>query len=167
MKRNTNPSDKDLQSKKGKPIEDEPLIGASSNVRQEAMDEGAAIDERSQPNNIPAAVLEYDTESHPKEAEDDSEEDVDGRTSKDYYFDSYAHHAIHEEMLKDEVRTKTYEMAIMQNKHLFQDKVGIVNTSGLRLATLVAAHSFARCSSCSHVSFESPPYECCFRVDCA
>ena len=44
-------------------------------------------------------------------------------TSRDYYFDSYAHHAIHEEMLKDEVRTKTYEMAIMQNKHLFQDKV--------------------------------------------
>lgn len=45
------------------------------------------------------------------------------RTSKDYYFDSYAHHAIHEEMLKDEVRTRTYEMAIMHNKHLFKDKV--------------------------------------------
>ena len=25
-------------------------------------------------------------------------------TSKDYYFDSYAHFGIHEEMLKDEVR---------------------------------------------------------------
>ncbi|KAL3905505.1 MAG: hypothetical protein SGARI_004427 [Bacillariaceae sp.] len=47
----------------------------------------------------------------------------DERTSKDYYFDSYAHHAIHEEMLKDEVRTKTYEMAIMQNKYLFKDKI--------------------------------------------
>jgi hypothetical protein len=45
------------------------------------------------------------------------------RTSQDYYFDSYAHHAIHEEMLKDEVRTRTYEMAICQNKHLFHDKV--------------------------------------------
>lgn len=52
----------------------------------------------------------------------DNDDDPD-RTSKDYYFDSYAHHAIHEEMLKDEVRTRTYEMAIMQNKHLFQDKV--------------------------------------------
>jgi hypothetical protein len=50
---------------------------------------------------------------------------ADERTSKDYYFDSYAHHGIHEEMLKDEVRTRTYEMAIMQNKHLFQDKVRI------------------------------------------
>lgn len=44
-------------------------------------------------------------------------------TSKDYYFDSYAHHAIHEEMLKDSVRTKTYQMAILQNPHLFKDKV--------------------------------------------
>lgn len=48
-------------------------------------------------------------------------------TSKDYYFDSYAHHAIHEEMLKDDVRTRTYEMAIMQNKHLFHDKVRILS----------------------------------------
>jgi len=52
---------------------------------------------------------------------DDNDDD---RTSKDYYFDSYAHHAIHEEMLKDEVRTRTYEQAILQNKHMFQDKVG-------------------------------------------
>lgn len=47
----------------------------------------------------------------------------DDKTSKDYYFDSYSHHAIHEEMLKDEVRTRTYEMAIKQNAHLFQGKV--------------------------------------------
>jgi type I protein arginine methyltransferase len=52
-----------------------------------------------------------------------SEESCDDRTSKDYYFDSYSHHAIHEEMLKDEVRTKTYEMAILENKHLFKNKV--------------------------------------------
>lgn len=57
--------------------------------------------------------------------EDDTS--VEDRTSKDYYFDSYAHHAIHEEMLKDEVRTKTYQMAIMENKHLFQDKVRACN----------------------------------------
>lgn len=35
----------------------------------------------------------------------DVEEEED-KTSSDYYFDSYAHHAIHEEMLKDEVRTR-------------------------------------------------------------
>jgi protein arginine N-methyltransferase 1 len=45
----------------------------------------------------------------------------DDRTSKDYYFDSYAHHAIHEEMLKDEVRTRTYQSAILDNRHLFKD----------------------------------------------
>jgi len=62
-------------------------------------------------------------------ADDDDGEDSEvpseahDRTSKDYYFDSYAHHAIHEEMLKDEVRTRTYQMAILQNKHLFKDKV--------------------------------------------
>ena len=44
-------------------------------------------------------------------------------TSKDYYFDSYAHFGIHEEMLKDEVRTLTYRNSIWHNKHLFQDKV--------------------------------------------
>ena len=30
---------------------------------------------------------------------------------------------IHEEMLKDEVRTKSYRDAIYQNKHLFRDKI--------------------------------------------
>jgi protein arginine N-methyltransferase 1 len=30
------------------------------------------------------------------------------KTSADYYFDSYSHFGIHEEMLKDSVRTRTY-----------------------------------------------------------
>jgi protein arginine N-methyltransferase 1 len=47
----------------------------------------------------------------------------DTHTSKDYYFDSYSHHGIHEEMLKDEVRTRTYQMAMLNNKHLFEGKV--------------------------------------------
>lgn len=44
-------------------------------------------------------------------------------TSKDYYFDSYAHFGIHEEMLKDEVRTLTYRNSMYDNKHLFKGKV--------------------------------------------
>ena len=40
-----------------------------------------------------------------KKLEDLTSEEM---TSKDYYFDSYAHFGIHEEMLKDEVRTLTY-----------------------------------------------------------
>ena len=35
-------------------------------------------------------------------------------TSKDYYFDSYAHFGIHEEMLKDEVRTLGYRKSMYQ-----------------------------------------------------
>lgn len=39
------------------------------------------------------------------------------------YFTSYDHHGIHEEMLKDDVRTKSYQNAIYQNHHIFKDKV--------------------------------------------
>lgn len=46
-------------------------------------------------------------------------------TSRDYYFDSYAHFGIHEEMLKDEVRTLTYRNAMYHNKHLFKGKVSL------------------------------------------
>lgn len=66
-----------------------------------------------------------------------NEDDDDDRTSKDYYFDSYAHHAIHEEMLKDEVRTRTYQTAIMQNKHLFQDKVRFCMDRSIRRFTVI------------------------------
>lgn len=45
---------------------------------------------------------------------------VEEMTSRDYYFDSYAHFGIHEEMLKDEVRTLTYRNSMYHNKHLFQ-----------------------------------------------
>ncbi|KAI9821379.1 MAG: type I protein arginine N-methyltransferase Rmt1 [Thelocarpon impressellum] len=43
--------------------------------------------------------------------------------SEVHYFNSYNHHGIHEEMLKDEVRTKSYQNAIYQNRHLFKDKI--------------------------------------------
>jgi hypothetical protein len=83
----------------------------------------------------PAAVVAEKEDHHRKvvateeEYSSTSSSADDDRTSKDYYFDSYAHHAIHEEMLKDEVRTKTYELAILNNKHLFQDKVCTRNIS--------------------------------------
>jgi len=47
----------------------------------------------------------------------------DDMTAADYYFDSYAHFGIHEEMLKDEVRTQTYRKSILDNTHLFKGKV--------------------------------------------
>jgi predicted RNA methylase len=77
----------------------------------------------------------------------------DDRTSKDYYFDSYSHHGIHEEMLKDEVRTRTYQMAILNNKHLFENKIVLDVGCGTGILSMFAvqagaAHVYAvDCSS--------------------
>jgi len=62
----------------------------------------------------------------------------------DYYFDSYSHFGIHEEMLKDEVRTKSYRNAIYNNKHLFQDKVVLEVGSGTGILCLFAAKAGAK-----------------------
>jgi predicted RNA methylase len=75
---------------------------------------------------------------------DTVEASKDTHTSKDYYFDSYAHHAIHEEMLKDEVRTLTYQMAIMHNKHLFQDKIVLDVGCGTGILSMFACKAGAK-----------------------
>ncbi|XP_076303993.1 protein arginine N-methyltransferase 1-like [Tachypleus tridentatus] len=64
-------------------------------------------------------------------------------TSKDYYFDSYAHFGIHEEMLKDEVRTLTYRNAMYHNKHLFRGKVVLDVGSGTGILCMFAAKAGA------------------------
>lgn len=67
-------------------------------------------------------VTEASTASATVEVKDKKLEDLTSTemTSKDYYFDSYAHFGIHEEMLKDEVRTLTYRNSMWHNKHLFK-----------------------------------------------
>lgn len=46
---------------------------------------------------------------------------ADAAGGSDYYFDSYAHLGIHEEMIKDTVRTNTYRTAILgMASHLWQ-----------------------------------------------
>jgi len=65
-------------------------------------------------------------------------------TSKDYYFDSYAHFGIHEEMLKDEVRTKSYRDAICQNSYLFKDKIVLDVGCGTGILSMFAAQAGAR-----------------------
>jgi len=65
-------------------------------------------------------------------------------TSKDYYFDSYAHFGIHEEMLKDEVRTLTYRNAIYHNRHLFKDKIVLDVGSGTGILAMFAAKAGAK-----------------------
>lgn len=68
---------------------------------------------------------------------------ADEMTSKDYYFDSYAHFGIHEEMLKDEVRTRTYRNSMYYNKHLFKGKTVLDVGSGTGILCMFAAKAGA------------------------
>jgi len=64
-------------------------------------------------------------------------------TSGDYYWNSYAHFGIHEEMLKDEVRTKSYRNSILNNRHLFKDKVVLDVGCGTGILSMFAAKAGA------------------------
>merc|ERR1712119_141053 len=69
---------------------------------------------------------------------------IEEMTSKDYYFDSYAHFGIHEEMLKDEVRTETYRKSILDNTHLFKDKIVLDVGCGTGILSMFAAKAGAK-----------------------
>ncbi|XP_022893238.1 protein arginine N-methyltransferase 1.1-like [Olea europaea var. sylvestris] len=90
---------------------------------------------------------------------DDSAIDGD-KTSADYYFDSYSHFGIHEEMLKDVVRTKTYQSVIYKNRFLFKDKVVLDVGAGTGILSLFCAKAGAKhvyaveCSSMADMAEE-------------
>jgi protein arginine N-methyltransferase 1 len=65
-------------------------------------------------------------------------------TSADYYFNSYSHFGIHEEMLKDQVRMKNYRNSILQNKHLFRGKVVLDVGCGTGILCMFAAKAGAK-----------------------
>jgi len=65
-------------------------------------------------------------------------------TSKDYYFDSYAHFGIHEEMIKDNVRTRTYKNSMLMNRHLFKDKIVLDVGCGTGILSMFAARAGAK-----------------------
>lgn len=62
----------------------------------------------------------------------------------DYYYDSYSYFAIHEDMLKDQVRTLAYKNAILKNPTLFQDKVVLDVGCGTGILSMFAATCGAR-----------------------
>ncbi|KAH7572167.1 hypothetical protein JRO89_XS04G0214400 [Xanthoceras sorbifolium] len=124
-----------------------------------------AEDETAVTSNLEDSVVATDIAT-----EDESMCDVDGslvdggdnKTSADYYFDSYSHFGIHEfhaiflfdsslissplklqEMLKDVVRTKTYQNVIYQNKFLFKDKVVLDVGAGTGILSLFCAKAGA------------------------
>ena len=97
------------------------------------------VEDDNQDKKAPASTSDNNKETNGAEEEEDTD-----RTSKDYYFDSYSHHAIHEEMLKDEVRTRTYEMAIKQNPHLFEGKIVLDVGCGTGVLSMFAAQTGAK-----------------------
>ncbi|XP_050875375.1 probable protein arginine N-methyltransferase 1 [Lathyrus oleraceus] len=70
-------------------------------------------------------------------------DDSNDKTSANYYFDSYSHFGIHEEMLKDTVRTKTYQNVIYQNRFLFKNKVILDVGAGTGILSLFCAKAGA------------------------
>ena len=79
-------------------------------------------------------------------------EDKNSTIGQDYYFDSYAHFGIHEDMIKDSTRTLSYKHAIMRNSYLFKDKIVLDIGCGTGILSFFAAKAGA-----SHV----------YGVDCA
>jgi type I protein arginine methyltransferase len=69
-----------------------------------------------------------------------------GNSSKglDYYFRSYSSVGIHEEMLRDKIRTNAYREAIVRNKHLFKDKIVLDVGCGTGILSLFAASAGAK-----------------------
>ncbi|KAK1443955.1 protein arginine N-methyltransferase [Babesia gibsoni] len=64
--------------------------------------------------------------------------------SNDNYFHSYGYIGIHEEMLKDHVRTGTYYRAITNNRHLFHDRVVLDLGSGTGILSLFCVAAGAK-----------------------
>jgi protein arginine N-methyltransferase 1 len=62
----------------------------------------------------------------------------------DYYYGSYSSFHIHEEMLKDSVRTRAYQRAIEQNPDDFKDKVVLDIGCGTGILSIFAARAGAK-----------------------
>merc|ERR1711962_1887662 len=95
---------------------------------------------------IEASGMDLDDAKDKLEVKDKAVEDLSSEemTSKDYYFDSYAHFGIHEEMLKDEVGTLTYRNSMYHNKHLFKNKIVLDVGCGTGILSMFAAKAGAK-----------------------
>ncbi|PHJ22706.1 arginine n-methyltransferase [Cystoisospora suis] len=98
----------------------------------------------SAPTCMTATVMTCDEKTKQEFASGWQDLEQENLSSADYYFNSYAHFGIHEEMLKDSVRTGCYQRAICQNSHLFADKIVLDVGSGTGILSLFAARAGAK-----------------------
>ena len=64
-----------------------------------------------------------------------------------HYFNSYSHYSIHQEMLQDSVRTKSYLDAIVNNKDYFKDKVVMDIGTGSGILSMF----ISKYTDCKHI----------------
>ena len=64
--------------------------------------------------------------------------------SNDYYFGSYSHYGIHEDMLRDHVRTDSYREACEGNPELFKNKVVLDIGCGTGILSIFAVKAGAK-----------------------
>lgn len=69
---------------------------------------------------------------------------ADSGSDLDYYFSSYSNYGIHQDMLNDKVRTKSYMNAILKNKHIIKDKVVMDIGCGTGILSLFCAKAGAK-----------------------
>mmetsp|Transcript_21513 Transcript_21513/g.62296 ORF Transcript_21513/g.62296 Transcript_21513/m.62296 type:complete len:376 (-) Transcript_21513:47-1174(-) len=74
-------------------------------------------------------------------------------SSADYYFNSYNHYGVHEDVLKDNVTVAAYAKAVRQNEHLFKGAVVLDVCAGLGLCAMLAAQAGAK----TVIALESQP----------
>jgi SAM-dependent methyltransferase len=75
---------------------------------------------------------------------DDLPEGFEGPDNDSYYFDSYSHWGIHQEMLKDAVRTDAYRDAIERNADFFKGKSVLDVGCGTGILSMFAARAGAK-----------------------
>jgi len=68
----------------------------------------------------------------------------DAAKEHDYYYNSYSSHHIHEEMLKDQHRTLSYQRAIEGNPQDFKDKIVLDIGCGTGILSIFAARAGAK-----------------------